>query len=356
MSTLVEALAVVEETDDPVMSPEGRSHYVQYRVSMKMKDYHKSASRLQDMHKHGSAGHVLWGKRFTKASYKEYGINEDEFLPAERHGKALALPGGKPLPKHAQGLGVPPAWKNVHVETDSKAHAYFKGKDKKGRTQQIQNPEFAKSQNEAKHARVQHLMQEMPKVHEHNKTLLNHPQHGDAAHALHLISTTGIRPGSTKDTKGDKKAYGATTLEGRHVVKDAEGKTHLHFTGKKGVDLHIPVTDKTAADELHKRAAKAGPKGRLFNVSAGQLRDHVHSIGGKDFHPKDFRTLRGTPEAHEKMKTMPHPKSEKEYKKHLATVGDHVAGILGNTRAVALKSYINPHLFHEWRKSAGVKE
>jgi DNA topoisomerase IB len=68
-----------------------------------------------------------------------------------------------------------------------------------------------------------------------------------------------------------------------------------------------------------------------------------------DYKVKDLRTRLGTNSAIEAISKMPKPASEKEYQKFRNQVGDEVSRKLGNTRSVALSSYIMPDVFNVWK-------
>jgi DNA topoisomerase-1 len=175
----------------------------------------------------------------------------------------------------------------------------------------------------------------------------------EEASALRLIMTTGIRPGSDTDTQAKVKAYGATTLHGSHVVQEGGG-VRLKFTGKKGVNLDIPVTDATVAKDLLARKKNAGDSGRLFQTDSSKLLDYTHSQDGGKFKTKDFRTLMGTRTAVVEMANLGwHPLTKTDYVKAVKTVARKVAEKLGNTPVVALQSYIHPGVFGIWRINSG---
>jgi hypothetical protein len=58
-----------------------------------------------------------------------------------------------------------------------------------------------------------------------------------------------------------------TMLQGQHVKPQEDGSVSLEFTGKKGVDLKIPVTDKKIAADLIARKESAGDSGKIFSGS-----------------------------------------------------------------------------------------
>lgn len=264
-------------------------------------------------------------------------------------GKRTALDGSA-LPAHIQALRIPPAWTSVTYSDDPEAALQVKGKDSKGRDQYIYSAKFKESQAAAKFSRVQELDHKYPSVYQENEQYLQSgdPQTRETAACLKLVMETGIRPGGEKDTGGAKKAYGATTLQGRHVVQLKRG-TELHFTGKKGVALKIPVKDKEIAADLVRRAEEAGPAGKLFNTTASALSEHAGRLDGGGFHTKDFRTRLGTATATKEVSSRERPKTEKEYKKSVREVAKVVAATLGNTPTIALQSYINPTVFSSWR-------
>jgi DNA topoisomerase-1 len=160
---------------------------------------------------------------------------------------------------------------------------------------------------------------------------------------------TGIRPGSDEDMLAEKKAYGATTLEGKHVHQNEDGTLTLDFIGKKGVQNKIVVKDDFLVGILSERAKKVGPDGKIFKIDNLQLLKYVASLDGGKFKPKDFRTLIGTKHAMEEIQKTERPADEKSYKKEVIRIAKMVAEKLGNTPAVALKSYISPVVWQEFR-------
>jgi len=253
-------------------------------------------------------------------------------------------------PEHIQALKVPPAWTDVKINPDKAAVLQVLGKDAKGRAQYLYTQKFRESQAAAKFERIKELDAKFDNIRKQNDANLKSPDKAIREHAActKLIMSTGIRPGNTRDTLAKVQAYGATTLLGKHVVQ-VDGEVRLQFTGKKGVALDIPAPPKLASI-LTARAAKAGPDGLLFKgVTESSLLNYTHKFDGGGFKTKDFRTLLGTREAMAQMKSIPRPKTEKEYKKAVMAVAKVVASKLGNTPSVALVSYISPVVFAPWR-------
>jgi DNA topoisomerase-1 len=141
---------------------------------------------------------------------------------------------------------------------------------------------------------------------------------------------------------------------GKHVVEDG-GQVRLQFTGKKGVNLDLPVEDRGLASMLKSRATRSGADEPLFpQISGSSLLEYTHTLNGGKFKTKDFRTLLGTREAISQMQGMRPPATIKDYKKSVLTVAKTVAVKLGNTPTVALQSYIHPAVFSAWRVSSAI--
>jgi len=262
---------------------------------------------------------------------------------------------GTPLPPHMGALKIPPAWQSVRVNPDPDAALWVTGVDAAGRPTAIYAPAFAATQAAEKFARVEALAAERDAVMAQIAAAQRspHPATREAADCLALIAATGIRPGSDRDTRAKVKAYGATTLEGRHVTR-RDGQVVLSYTGKKGVALTIPIEDPAVARMVWARAQAAGPTGRLFDTQDTALRRFSGTLDHARFHPKDFRTAQGTSLAAALVAAAPAPTTPQAYARAVRGVAQAVAARLGNTPTVALNSYIAPQVFAPWRAQAGV--
>lgn len=249
-------------------------------------------------------------------------------------------------PEHEErlkALKIAPGYSKVHLAEDPQAMRQAYQTDSKGRETRVYSDAHHQKQAAAKFARVKQFVGKLPAIRE---AIANHPS--DEAAALRLIDQTGIRIGSDADTGAEKKAYGASTLRAEHVVTDEQGRTALHFTGKKGVEIHQPIDDPKLAEELKSRA-KSG--GKLYNTNDAKVRDHLHAIA-PGFKVKDFRTAVAADTAMNAMKGIPAPTNLAELVKARKAVGEKVSAKLGNTPAVALKSYIPPEVFSGWETKA----
>jgi len=282
------------------------------------------------------------------------------FLPlSQAEGKKeFTLPGGKPLPKHIAHLKIPPKWTNVRYNPDPKGSLIVVGYDSKGKQQPKYSEKHIASQAAYKFDRARRLEPKYAGIMAKNTKLQSDkdPKVRDAASILALIMHTGMRPSSEKDTGADYKSYGATTLEGQHVITDEDGNTILRFvSGKhKGKPIDMKVTDPDLAKNLQQRAKQVGEGSQLFPTANERfLLNHVKKLAGAEFKTKDFRTLLGTRTAGAEVKNMPVPKTPAEYKKFVVAVATKVSDLLGNTPKIALEDYIAPHVFADWKLASG---
>lgn len=260
---------------------------------------------------------------------------------------------GVDYPPHIAALNVPPAWHDVRYSMDPQADLLVTGKDAKNKPQAIYSQRFSNTSTEAIFRRTQELDQKYDQISQVNETNRHNAKTREQADCLALIMNMGLRPGSTKDTMADEEAFGATTLQGKHVVTTRQG-TSLRFPAKSGVTMGLPVTDPALATMLAGRKKAVGNDGKIFNTSDVALLSYVKQITGGKFQTKDFRTLVGTREAAQHLSMFAVPTTPDEYKKSTMAIAKLVSQKLGNTPQVAIKTYINPAIFAEWRLSANV--
>jgi DNA topoisomerase-1 len=249
-------------------------------------------------------------------------------------------------------LRVPPAWTEVKLHPSSAHGLQAVGRDSKGRSQYIYSAAHKASQAAKKFEKLKDFHTALPILRQKLDSELSRGNLSKSDLAanmvLRLIDKTAFRIGSTANTGGDKKAYGASTLLPGHVKVDGD-KLSFSFVGKKGVRNSKTFTDKVLAQYVTKRKAEAKRGEDLFVVSASKVNSYMDSHIDPRFNVKDFRTYHGTYKAFAMVKTMRAPKSTKTYKKARKRVGVAIAKFLGNTPKVALDAYISPEVFAAWQ-------
>jgi DNA topoisomerase-1 len=248
-----------------------------------------------------------------------------------------------------KSFAVPPAWTDVHISDDPNAALIVRGVDSKGRSQYRYSAEHTASAGAVKFERVKQLHKQIDAL---DATLSVDAMTRPEAGALLLIRHFGMRPGSTRETGADVQAYGATTLEARHVQQDAvTGRTTIAFTAKKGVDVSVTTLDPVVYKSVS--LAMTGKQGsdRLFDTTASRTQRYMRSVVPGGFKLKDLRTYKANAIARMAMFRKRRPKTAAQFSKMRLAVADQVAAQLGNTRTVALNSYINPTVFAPWEAS-----
>ena len=297
------------------------------------------------------------GNKCAKGGGSTEVTKKGETLHRAEHVNGEWTVNGKPVPPHLRNLGIaaggPKALINVYMNLDPKGMLLAKGEDVKGRIQPKYSPSHNSQSAASKFGRVRELRSMRAKIFKELEADSKNPKLKEQADCLNVIMKTGMRPGSTADTGADYKSYGATTLEGRHVIANKDGTVTLRLvTGKnKGNTVDFPITDKKTAKMLIARSKQAGPDGKMFNVSAAKLTKYSQTKDGGGFKTKDHRTALGTEIAAELVKKMGHKRefeTFKEYRAAITEVSTAVSNVLGNTPTVAEKSYIDLTLFGAW--------
>ena len=257
----------------------------------------------------------------------------------------LSVNGRKTPP--SLNVRIPPAWTDVLVDPDPDARILATGVDLAGRKTKLYAAWHHAESKGSKFERIRALLTEWEDIRTQIEADLNRrdisEKHRECALIALLTYDTGIRPGSNTDTLAQVKAYGATTLQLRHV-KPCQRGVRLQFVGKKGVRQNILVTNPYLVRVFMKRKrATTAWTTPLFTYSASSLRDYFKTLGSGEYSPKDFRTACGTHLALELIGNRQRfPKSQTRRKQIINNVLDKVARKLGNTRAVSRSAYVDP--------------
>jgi DNA topoisomerase-1 len=241
---------------------------------------------------------------------------------------------------------IPPAWTGVKVSLDPKSAVIAEGTDVKGRTQKMYSTEHTQGAAAAKFARVAELHKHIPKLlSQSTADMLNtklSARERDNAATVNLITKTGFRPGSPKDTGAAEQAFGASTLQKRHIKLAEGGKIKFAFVGKKGVSQAKNLQDDDTHKYLSEKLPGMKPSEQVFKTSGASAMAYMRQHTGSQFKIKDLRTWNGTTLATHLLKGVKPPKdaaADKALRKKISTlVSEH----LGNTPKIAHDSYINP--------------
>jgi DNA topoisomerase I len=276
-----------------------------------------------------------------------------EMATARREGAGkdarIVMADGREAPSHVKPSMVPPNWTDVKVSIDPKAEVLVTARDAKGRPKMVTSESYDARSAAVKFGRVSEMIKEHDTIGKQIDKARKDPATKEEADVAWLMREQGTRPGSDRDTKAKVRAYGATTLEARHVVESPDG-VRLQFIGKEGIAHdHLIRNPELGKMLVQRKQAAATPDARLFATDDKKVRDFTASLDGGKFSPKDFRTSVATRMAVDHVKADPHPsKDEKEHRKRVMDVAARVSKLLGNKPAQALESYIHPMAFSSW--------
>ncbi|HEY0625403.1 MAG TPA: DNA topoisomerase IB [Allosphingosinicella sp.] len=258
-------------------------------------------------------------------------------------------------------IGLPPAYERCWFCPDESGHIQAIGYDAKGRKQYRYHPDFRAGQETQKYERLAEFGRALPKLRKQvEKDLAGRKLSLDTvvAAVIRLIDETHMRVGSEEYAK-ENKSFGATTLRNRHAKVEGQ-KLKLSYTGKHGIRRTVTVSDARLA-RIAKRTQEL-PGQQLFAflndageptpVTSSDVNAYLKRVMGEDFTAKDFRTWGASVLAFEEIAR----RAESAKRIRLKSVIEPVAEALGNTAAVARKSYVHPALIEALKDAGAIGE
>jgi DNA topoisomerase I len=254
--------------------------------------------------------------------------------------------------KRYNALAVPPAYTDVWISPDPKAHVQATGRDARGRKQYRYHPRWQAQQEEAKYERMRAFGRTLPRIRARVAADLRRKgacREKVLATLARLLERTLIRVGNEEYARTNK-SYGLTTLRNHHVdVNGAE--VRFRFRGKSGVVHDITVHDPRIARTLRRCLDIPGrelfqyldDEGNAHPVQASDVNAYIQEISGADFTAKDYRTWVGSVLALAALSRLPFA-SASEARANMVKAVKAVAACMGNTPAICRKSYIHPGL------------
>lgn len=186
--------------------------------------------------------------------------------------------------------------------------------------------------------------------------------------AVALIDSLHFRVGTEGAETAGEPTYGVTTLLGDHV-RNTDAKIIFQFRGKKGVqwsrELHKP-DDPDLASAVEQILSGVGPDERVFRFRGARGLEPLTGYRVEKYlkrwntTPKAFRTLHGSYLAHSALSQFVSQhrgqrQSRKQVKADIREVCSYVSAELGNTPAIAKRSYIMPEIIRSYIESEGTR-
>jgi len=243
-------------------------------------------------------------------------------------------------------IAMPPAYERCWFCPSPRGHIQATGYDDRGRKQYRYHADFRADREAEKYAGCAGFGAALPKLRARIEADINRRGLGKdrtLAAVVRLLDLGKVRIGNEAYAR-DNKSFGATTLRRRHV--DIKGRTlRLRYRAKSGKEQDRAISD--AALLRFVRAVQDTPGQHLFQyldtdgqphaVTSSDVNAYIREAMGGDFTAKHFRTWGASVIAYAHLvETGGHT----SLKKMLAPVSD----ALGNTPAIARKSYVHPAL------------
>ncbi len=255
-------------------------------------------------------------------------------------------------------LVIPPGWKDVWISPDPLGHIQATGVDSRGRTQYRYHQLWREQRDAQKFAHMLRFADALPTLraatlHDLGGRRLDRDR--VAAGAVRLIDLGLFRIGGEKYAELDHH-YGATTLQ-KHDVKVTRDGIMFDYIAKEGKRRTIEVSDEAVRPTVRALVRSGNSLDSLFSYRDGgtwrplhsyQVSSYIAEHAGGHFTAKEFRTWNATVlMALQLANANPSPTARS--RKNAITAGLRgVAEWLGDTPAVARKSYIDPRLISRY--------
>ncbi|WNV89379.1 DNA topoisomerase IB [Umezawaea sp. Da 62-37] len=267
-------------------------------------------------------------------------------------------------------LVIPPAWRDVWICPYPNGHVQAVGTDDAGRRQYLYHERWRSERDEEKHDRVLGLVPRLPAFRAEVGRMMGGSGLGADrvfGTALHLLDRGVFRVGGESYAQ-ENGSHGVATLLCSHVEVSGD-EVGFRFPAKSGIEFVRSVRDGALARVV--RALRRGRSGedRLLVYREGRKRCEVHSdevnerfkgLVGEEYSVKDLRTWHGTVSAAVGFSgvfaEVGLPGSKAGVRRVEAEVMRRVAEELGNTPAVARKSYVDPRVVGAFEGGRVIRE
>ncbi|MEO0063219.1 MAG: hypothetical protein RLZZ08_1779 [Pseudomonadota bacterium] len=241
-------------------------------------------------------------------------------------------------------IALPPAYQQAWFCPDPGGHLQATGMDARGRKQYRYHPDFRQHREGQKFDGCAEFGLLLPKVRRQVARDLARRQlsrERAVASVVRLLDLGAIRVGNESYAKANK-SFGATTLRRRHA-KVSGGTLKLRFVAKSGKLRETSITDRALAGFVRKVQDLPGQHlfqyldsdGNAHPVGSADVNDYLCTATGDRFTAKNFRTWHASVLA---FRLLAEAEGVLTLKALMTQVSDH----LGNTPAMARKSYVHP--------------
>ena len=256
-------------------------------------------------------------------------------------------------------IALPPAYVDAWFCPAPNGHILATGIDAKRRKQYRYHPDFRAAREGEKFDRCAAFGRLLPLARARVEDELARralSRERCIASVVRLLDTGGIRVGNEAYARSNN-SFGATTLRMRHVAVKGQ-VLRLRFRAKSGKQREMRLTDRSLVRFVRKMQDLPGQHlfqylnddGQACPVGSADVNQWLCEVMGEHFTAKHFRTWHASVMALQFL-------AEGEGRMPLKELLVDVAERLGNTPAIARKSYVHPAVMvlverqEEWRKA-----
>ena len=258
-------------------------------------------------------------------------------------------------------LVIPPAWQQVWICPSPNGHIQAVGTDDAGRRQYLYHPYWRLKRDQSKHDRVLTVAARLPTA---RRRVIKHlqmegmPYERALAAAFRLLDLGFFRIGGEAYAEANN-SYGLATIQKEHV--SIQGRTVVFdYVAKSGQERYVALADNLVRAAVRDLLSRREGDAELLayedstgwhDINSTEINAYIKDVVGGEVSAKDFRTWHGTVIAEVSLAgAVEKSRSVSARKRAVSSAMKEVSKYLGNTPAVARKSYVDPRvvdLFHD---------
>jgi len=248
-------------------------------------------------------------------------------------------------------LAIPPAWTDVWICPWPNGHLQATGRDARGRKQYRYHERWRTRRETDKFDRMLAFSEVLPRIRRRcDRDLARRglPREKVLAAVVRLLELTLIRVGNDEYARLNR-SFGLTTMRGRHANVSGNA-IQFRFRGKSGRQHEVGLRDRRLATVVRRCQDLPGQElftyvdaeGEPRDVASDDINAYLREASGGDYTAKDFRTWAGTVLAYRALRALQPADGERDSRSAVVEAIRQTAGHLGNTPAVARRSYVHP--------------
>jgi DNA topoisomerase-1 len=250
-----------------------------------------------------------------------------------------------------RALAIPPAWTDVWICPWPTGHLQASGRDARGRKQYRYHARWSERRGTDKFDRMLAFASALPRIRRRCDRDLKRDglaREKVLAAVVRLLELTLIRVGNDEYARLNR-SFGLTTLRDRHATIKGTS-VRFRFRGKSGQMHEVGLRDRRLAAIVRRCQELPGQElfqyvdddGEIRDVDSDAVNAYLREASGAEFTAKDFRTWAGTVLAYRALRALQPAERDRDQKRNVVEAMRVTAGHLGNTPAVARRSYVHP--------------